>query len=349
LFIWDNAGMPPQTLAPLIRSASLSGYVELVQSLGRNPYTFMRSVGLPATCLQDPEALIPRDAARELLEITARATRTEDLALRLAAQRRLSALGPVSLVLKEESTPRQALDTLCRHLKLVNPSLILHVEEAGSQVLIRENLLPSPGLSMRQSVELAVGSMFRMLSELAGPHWKPREVCFTHRPPADLSAHKAFFGRNVKFNQEFNGMVCLASDLSKPREAGDELAAAYARKYLESTLNVRHESAQDICYHTILALLPHGACRVTDLARLLKVDRRTLHRQLQAQGLNFSQVLDQVRCDLVKRHLQESDLPLAEVADLLGFAGLSSFSHWFQNQFGCSASHWRRQNTGLAL
>ena len=52
---------------------------------------------------------------------------------------------------------------------------------------------------------------------------------------------------------------------------------------------------------------------------------------------------------LVKRHLQESDLPLAEVADLLGFAGLSSFSHWFQNQFGCSASHWRRQNTGLAL
>ena len=81
-------------LARQVRSATLSGYVELVKSLGRDPYAFMRTVGLEAKVLEDPETLIPRDAVRELLEITARATRTEDLALRLAAQRKLSALGP---------------------------------------------------------------------------------------------------------------------------------------------------------------------------------------------------------------------------------------------------------------
>src|SRR6478735_8337014 len=107
-------------LSDFVRSASLNGYVELVRSLGRDPHAFMRTVGLPPEILDDPELLIPRDAARELLEITARATRTEDLALRLAAQRRLSALGPISLVLREEPTPRAALDTLCRYLKLVN-------------------------------------------------------------------------------------------------------------------------------------------------------------------------------------------------------------------------------------
>jgi len=37
----------PQHPVRLIRSASLSGYVELVQSLGRDPYMFMRTVGLP--------------------------------------------------------------------------------------------------------------------------------------------------------------------------------------------------------------------------------------------------------------------------------------------------------------
>ena len=69
-----------------MRSASLSGYMTLVRSLGRDPALFMRTVGLTPECLQDPETLIPRDAARELLEITARATRTEDLALQMAAQ-----------------------------------------------------------------------------------------------------------------------------------------------------------------------------------------------------------------------------------------------------------------------
>jgi AraC-like DNA-binding protein len=326
-----------------VRSGSLNGYVELVRSLGRDPDAFMRSVGLQAKFLEDPEMLIPRDAMRELLEITARATQTEDLALRLAAQRKLSALGPISLVLREDPTPNAALDTLCRYLKLVNASLTIHVEETGSVVVIREDLLPTPGLPMRQSVELAVGGMFRMLSELIGQHWRPLEVCFTHRPPGDVAAHRAFFGQNVRFNQEFNGLVCKASDLSRPRESGDQVAAGFARKYLEAALVDRSESVQETCRQIILALLPGGACSAREVARFLHVDRRTLHRRLDAEGVTFSRLVDQVRSDLVKRHLRESDLPLNEVAELLGFSRPSSFSHWFHSLFGCSASQWSKQ------
>lgn len=331
-----------------MRSGSLNGYVELVKSLDRDPYAFMRTVGLQAKFLEDPEMLIPRDAVRELLEITARATQTEDLALRLAGQRKLSALGPISLVLREEPTPRDALNTLCRYLKLVNASLIIRVEDTDSVVIIREDLLPSPGLPMRQSVELAVGSMFRMLSELIGQHWQPLEVCFTHRPPTDVSAHRAFFRRSVKFNQEFNGLVCMASDLSKPRDLGDQVAAGFARKYLEAALRGRNESVQETCRQLILALLPGGACTAREVARHLQVDRRTLHRRLDAEGLTFSGLLDQVRSDLVKHHLRESDLPLGEVAELLGFSRPSSFSHWFHSLFGCSASQWSKQAADMA-
>ncbi|MGE4243373.1 AraC family transcriptional regulator [Ramlibacter sp.] len=330
-------------IAQQVRSATLGGYVELVQSLGRDPHTFMRSVGLSARLLKDPETPISRDAARELLEITARATRTEDFALRMAAQRKLSALGPISLVLREEATPRAALDTLCRYLKLVNASLAIRVEEAGSAVVIREDLLPSPGLEMRQSVELAVGTMFRMLAEMIGPQWRPLEVRFTHRPPADASAHRAFFGRAVRFDQDFNGLVCAAADLDRPRELGDPVAAGYARKYLEAALAERTESVRQACRQLILALLPGGACTAAEVARHLRVDRRTLHRRLDAEGSTFSAVLDEVRRELVQRHLRGSDIPLAEVAGLLGFAAPSSFGHWFQGAFGCSASQWRRQ------
>lgn len=337
-----------KNLSLLVRSGSLNGYVELVKSLDRDPYAFMRSVGLQPKFLEDPEALIPRDAVRELLEITARATHTEDLALRLAAQRKLSALGPISLVLREAPTPRDALDTLCRYLKLVNASLILQVEDTGSVVIIREELLPTPGLQIRQSVELAVGGMFHMLSELIGSHWQPLEVCFTHRPPQDVSAHRAFFRRSVKFNQEFNGLVCRASDLAQPRALGDQVAAGFARKYLEAALMDRSDSVQETCRQIMLALLPSGACTATELARFLHIDRRTLHRRLDAEGLTFSQLLDKVRSDLVKRHLRESDRPLSEVAELLGFSRPSSFSHWFQGLFGCSASQWRKQAVHMA-
>ena len=330
-------------LGRLIRSASLSGYVDLVKSLGRDPTAFMRTVGLSAKLLDDPETLIPGDAVRELLEITARATRTEDLALRLAAQRKLSNLGPISLVMKEDPTPRDALDTLCRYLKLVNASLITRIEDTGKVVVIREDLLPSPGLPMRQSMELAIGIMFRILGELIGPQWRPLQVCFTHRPPADVSAHQAFFGRIVKFNQEFNGLVCMAADLAKPRTLEDQGGARFAREYLEAALRDRHESARGTCRELMLALLPGGNCTAQEVARHLRVDRRTLHRRLDAEGLTFSALLDQVRSELATRHLRDSDLPLGEVAELLGFSGPSSFSHWFRVQFDCSASQWRNQ------
>lgn len=341
--IMGYSSHPMRHLARLIRSGSLSGYIELVRSLGRDPEPFLRAVGLQAKLLDDTETLIPRDAARELLEITARATHTGDLALRLAAQRRLSTLGPISLVLREEATPRDALDTLCRYLWLVNPSMTIRVEDTDSLVIIREDLLPSLGMPMRQSVELAVGVLFRMLRDLTGPHWRPLEVCFTHRPPPDVSAHRSFFGRSVKFNQEFNGLVCLAVDLSKPRELGDPVAASFARKHLELALRDRSESVQEACRQLILALLSGGACTAQEVARHMRVDRRTLYRRLDVENLTFSNLLDQVRANLVESHLRESDLALREVAELLGFSRQSSFSHWFKRRFGCSPSQWSKR------
>jgi len=337
-----------QGLGRLIRSASLSGYADLVRSLGGDPQAMLRKVGLSARLLRDPETLIPGDAVREALELAARTTGAEDFALRLAARRSLSNLGPISLVLREEVTPRQALDTLCRYLKLLNASLITRIEEVGSDVVIREDLLPSPGLATRQSMELAVGVMFRILTELVGPGWRPRKVCFTHAAPADAAAHRLFFGRPVAFDQAFNGLVCASAELRHPRSIQDPDAARFARAYLESALQHRGQRAGETCRELILALLPGGRCTAEAVARHLRVDRRTLHRHLSEENLTFSELLDEVRVEIAMRHLQGSSMPIAEVSQLLGFSAPSGFSHWFRAHFGCTVSQWRRQAPGAA-
>ncbi len=329
----------------LIRSASLNGYVTLVRELGQDPHSLLRGVGLSVRLLDNPETPIPSHAVRELLERTARMTGAEDFALRLAARRTFSNLGPISLVLKEEPTPRQALDTLCRYLKLLSAALITHVEDAGSTLLVREELVPIPGLSTRQSIELAVAVKFRILRELIGPQWRPLQVCFTHRAPDDATAHQAFFGLRPKFNQSFNGMVCALADMQLSRTPDNPGAARFARDYLEAALHRHHEGAHASCRELITALLPIGRCTAQQMARHLGVDRRTLHRRLSAEGHTFSALLDDVRAELVLRHLRESDLPLGEVAGLLGFSGPSSFSHWFRARFGRSVSAWRRSQT----
>jgi AraC-like DNA-binding protein len=330
-----------QNAGQLVRTASLNGYIELVESLGHHPGKFLRKVGLSARLLRESQGFISSHALRKLLEETASLTNTEDFALRLAARRSFSNLGPISVVLKEEPSTRQALDALCRYLKLISSSLIMQIEDTGQAVVIREDLLPIPGQATRQAMELSVAMMYRILIELIGPHWRPQQVCFTHRPPFDVSPHRTFFGQRPKFGQPFNGIVCAATDLDRPRTPDQSGATQLARDYLEAALMRRRGSMRESCRELIMALLSRGRCTAEQVAQHLHMDRRTLHRHLAAEQLTFSTLLDEIRKELVKRHLLESDLPLGEVASLLGFSNQSSFSHWFRNAFGCSVTAWR--------
>jgi len=71
------------------------------------------------------------------------------------------------------------------------------------------------------------------------------------------------------------------------------------------------------------------------------MDRRSVHRHLVRDKETFSSIVDAVRAELATRYLTTTDRPLADVADLLGFSGLSALSRWFRGRFDCSASAWR--------
>ena len=326
----------------LIRSASLNGYVDLVRSLGRDPQPLLSRAGITMRSLQDPETPLPAEAVSALLEDTAIVTGVEDFALRLAARRTLANLGPISLILKEEPTPRMALDTLCRYLRLLNASLITDLIETGETVTIREVMLVKPAHSMRQSLEMAVAVMYRILLELIGPQWRPLQVCFDHRPPRDISPHKHFFGPTVMFNQDFNGIVCAKSELDLPQASSNSGLAGFARQYLDHAMAQQRQTARETVRQMIAALLPGGRCTAQSVAHHLNLDRRTIHRYLIKEKTSFSKLLQEVRTELVTRHIRDSDLPLGEVAGLLGFSSHSAFAFWFRSTFHCSVTQWRQ-------
>jgi AraC-like DNA-binding protein len=50
-------------------------------------------------------------------------------------------------------------------------------------------------------------------------------------------------------------------------------------------------------------------------------------RLLASEGCTFREILDALRLDLAKSYLGEKNLPISEVAWLLGFGEISSFFH----------------------
>ncbi len=326
----------------VVRSASLHGYPELARQLGLDANALMRSVGLSPRCLDDPETPISAVAVRDLLEASARTAQAEDFGLQLARGRRLANLGPISIVLREEPTARQALDTLSRYLRLLNASLLTRIEDAQDVVIIREEFLLDGGVPVRQSIELAVGVMFRILQELLGPQWRPRRVCFSHRAPANSSSHHALFGAHLEFNSSFNGIVCAARDLQLRLPTADSGMAPYARRFLDQTLSRTGNNTAQAARQLVAALLPGGRCTADQVAQHLAMDRRTLHRHLQADGESFSSLMQAVRSEFALRQIMDGDHAMAELAELLGFSGASAFAFWFRRRFGCTVSAWRK-------
>jgi AraC-like DNA-binding protein len=290
---------------------------------------------------------VPAHRVGRLLEIAADQGHEPAFGLRLAESRRLSNLGPLALLVRDQPTLRRALETLMHHIHVHNEAVAVHVTEHGGLVVIRTELASDGGGPLRQATELVVGVTCRVLQVFMGAGWQPRLVCFTHAAPKQLVVHHRVLGRAVEFGHEFNGIVCNAADLDAPNPGADPVMARYSQKLLQPTL-ARGASTSTRVRRLIVLLLPRGLCRVEVVAQHLGMDRRTVHRKLAAEGTSFSTLLDAERRELAQRYVEGSDRPLSDVAAQLGFTAPSAFSRWYRGSFGSSAAMRRAAGTQRA-
>jgi AraC-like DNA-binding protein len=64
------------------------------------------------------------------------------------------------------------------------------------------------------------------------------------------------------------------------------------------------------------------------------MSERTLARKLSDEGLNFTEILQQLRRDLAVRYLDDRKLHVSKIAWLLGFHEVSAFTHAFKRWTG---------------
>lgn len=316
---------------PLARSAILTGYADLARSLGVDPLRLTTEQGLPPNCLANPDLWIPAYAVGRLFERTALVADVMDFGLRLAETRRLSNLGAIGLVLREQPTLRKAIEAMISYSWAQNQALTLRLEVLGDAAILREG---SASIAGRQSDEMMLGVLALTLRKLVGPAWRPREVHLTYSRPADFTAHRRVFGVMPLFGEDFDGLVLDASDLQAPIAGADPVAAATAQRYLDlEARNDRHDPTTAV-RDLIMGLLPTGACTIKRVAAHMGVSPRTLHRRLAEAGApTFTELLNEARIGLARRYLTAGH-SLTEIAGRLGYASLSAFSRWRRFKVG---------------
>ena len=329
-------------MTTMVRAATLTHFFEVARECDLNPLAQLRQVGLSRTLLEDPDQRIPVESVVRLLELAAKASGNEHFGLRMAQGRQVADFGVVSLLISHQPTLRDALRATIEYRHLINDSLALKVEDAGAQVILREEILS--GQPVRQANELAIGVLMRLCNAVMGAGWRPASVNFSHPAPRDDSLHRRFFGCPVIFDSEFNGLVCRSRDLDAPNPAAAPALARYAQRFLDSLPHQGESSLVQEVRKAIYLMLASGQASSDYVAQTLGLSVRTMQRRLGESDTSFVDVLCAVRRELVQRYLDNPHHSLVHISQMLGYNSPSAFTRWFVTQFGMPPQRWRSQS-----
>lgn len=326
----------------LVRTVTLNGFLNVCNLHGLNSHALLEKVGLNAGSLVDSERHISAEALCRLLELASQESACAAFGVQMAQNRQMFDFGVLGVLMRHKPCLRDMWLSAIQYRRLLNDALALSLEPSGEVTILRFELLVDAHIPQMQSCELVAGILLRACQSVLGVGWRPREVNFMHTAPQKLYLHKKFFGCPLNYGSEFNGLVMRSSDLNVPNPAADPELVRYAESVAMPLRAFGEDALLQEVRKIIYLLMPIEQARIERVAEQMHLSTRTLQRQLDHSGTSFSELLDDVRKNLVLRYMNNNRYSIGQVASLAGYSRQASFTRWFQLNFGLSPREWRQ-------
>ena len=225
---------------------------------------------------------------------------------------------------------------------MINEKLTITLEEDDQFFYVSiDAQLPLLNEQIREDGQLA--ALLKISRVIASKDFNPALVKFKQPEPADPGYFYELFRCPIEFNSEHTTLVINLEAMDKRLTgSNDELAKLNEHiviKYLA------HLDKGDIVNRTRAAIidgLGSGLVTETSVAESLHMTPRNLHRKLQKEDTAFKALMTEIRRDLAQQYIKDRSKTLTEIAFLLGFSEVSSFSRAYKGWNGQPPSETRQ-------
>ncbi|WP_433788870.1 AraC family transcriptional regulator ligand-binding domain-containing protein [Actinoplanes sp. CA-252034] len=330
----------------LVRSAGLQRFRQTVEGLGGDADRFARQAGLPPGALDADDLLVEDTAIAAVLETAAAALRCPDLGLRVASAQEMSLLGPLAVAIQNSPSVADAIECTSRYMFVHARDLSLSVVSdpdgapgvTGLRYAFGAWIRPLP-----QATEMTMLFLHRAVGFLVGGGYGLRSVDLPHEPVAPAARYTEAFGAAVRFARPAAVLRVPTSLMRQPLAGVDATLRGLALAFLARQSPGPRTGPAARVRAVVSQALGTGPTELADVARALAVHPRTLQRQLVVEGQGFSDILDDVRRARARAYLTTTDMPLAQVSRLLGFAEQAVLSRCARRWWGMSPTALRRR------
>lgn len=329
------------------RAGSLTGLESLARDLGHSILPMLQRHGLPISVLSDPDMRVPFAEWSALLEDCAVTWACPNFGLQLGQRQNLNVLGPVGLVARLSRTVGDAWKALerCFAIHSSASSFVLNFDANSVGQMASIAYVPTPHADAgRQIAEMSIAATNNVLAVLIGAA-RPRlaRVTFQHERPPDAKTAQRFFNCPIAYGEPWSALYFERAMLALPTAIHDPAYAPLITAYLEQQRNQSDISFTLLVTQFIAKLLPTGRCTREAVAECLHLHPRTLQRRLSGEGTNFFDLLDNYRRETAFKLVDCRKIPLAQVADVLGYSDQSSFHQAFRRWTGATPKSYARR------
>lgn len=303
----------------------MRGAAGLLRERGVAIEPLLDRVQIPRAALNDEELRISLPAYSELLEQASQMMDCPDLGLQIADRQDISILGPLAIAMQNASTVGEAFEVASHFLHAHSNGIRLSLHRDATapgcgQSSVRITLIAPSWRPRRQLMDQCLADVHHFIAFLAQATPPVLGVTLPHEPLASRRRYAQCFGHAVEFGRAHAEVIVptafLDQSLSGAVSALHQLSLDYLKLAFKGGGRTVVEQVEDILRRALSST--RGRREV--VARLLGLHPRTLQRRLQEEGVAFSDLVDDVRREQARHWLTATEVPLAHVADILGFA-----------------------------
>ncbi|QGZ93907.1 AraC family transcriptional regulator [Terricaulis silvestris] len=336
-------------MSEIIRAESLRGFPEIVAELGGDSDALLEENGIDPAVLADNDAYLSYRRVMILVERAAVALSAPDLGIRMAERTGAGMLGPLAVAMYNAETVGAAIAIGQRFFHFHNRTVVLTLARFDTDHdLITFDVRMRRAPRHVQTYERGIATLHGFLATVCGSAYKPKAIRFRHEPLSPLPRYRAVFGIAPTFHAPDAGVVLARDLIDAPLIGANPQLHKIAEHFLES---VAPPAAADDALAPrariiVARLMRLGDYTQADLARAFGLHERTLQRRLKLEDTSFEDIRDDVRRELAQNYLAQRGIPLAHVAEMLGYAEPSAFTRASQRWFGQAPREVRKRMTG---
>ena len=324
------------TKLPLIRLSAINPFLQEVIRRGVDVRPMLQDLGLPTDVPASNDLFVASDTVYRLVEACAELVDDKFLGFSIGADLDLQAWDPIASATKQANTVGELLSMFAVGAADHSSATIFHLSTEGERSRFGFERAKKPLFRPGQNDAFYMGFMLRILKHATREHWDPAQVLFCVADPTCIPASSEIY--RVSRGSRSGVQIGFPSRW---------LFERFEKSYFESSLSreMSQVAPRALLESIRMALRPHvhQPDLTTDkAAKLCGHERRRLSRDLREMGTTLSKEVAKLRADKASEQLVNTDRPVAEIADAVGFTDPTVFSRAFKKWTGQSPREYRR-------